>query len=79
MEVSEGGVVSVADSGPGIPVEDRYRVFDRFWRGQRSRSTGAGLGLSIVMEILRAHGASIAVTDQVPRGVRFSLRFRTAS
>jgi two-component system, OmpR family, sensor histidine kinase TctE len=79
VEVSEGGVVSVADSGPGIPIEDRYRVFDRFWRGQRSRNTGAGLGLSIVMEILRAHGASIAVTDQVPRGARFSLRFRTAS
>src|ERR1700730_17971734 len=78
VEVGDDGGVSVADRGPGIPAEDRYRVFDRFWRGQRSRNTGAGLGLSIVMEILRAHGASIAVTDQLPRGARFNLRFRTA-
>jgi signal transduction histidine kinase len=79
VEVGDGGTLSVADTGPGIRIEDRPRIFDRFWRGSGSRSGGAGLGLSIVMEILRAHGASIAVTDHVPRGARFDLRFRTAS
>jgi signal transduction histidine kinase len=76
VQVDDDETLSVADSGPGIPVEDRARIFDRFWRGQGSRSGGAGLGLAIVMEIARAHGASIAVTDRVPCGVRFDLRFR---
>jgi len=52
------GVLSVLDSGPGIPLNDRPRIFDRFWRGKGARSEGAGLGLAIVMEIVRAHGAS---------------------
>jgi signal transduction histidine kinase len=76
VQVDDDETLSVADSGPGIPVEDRARIFDRFWRGQGSRSGGAGLGLAIVMEIARAHGASIAVTDRAPCGVRFDLRFR---
>ena len=78
VEVGPDRVLSVLDSGPGIPVEDQPRIFDRFWRGRGVRSEGAGLGLAIVMEIVRAHGASIAVSDRVPRGARFELRFRPA-
>jgi signal transduction histidine kinase len=75
VEVGEGGSLSVADSGPGIPMQNRPCLFDRFWRGPSSRSGGAGLGLAIAMEIVRAHRASITVNDHAPRGVRFDLRF----
>jgi len=78
VEVDPEGAISVADSGPGIPAEDRPHIFERFWRGKGARAEGAGLGLAIVMEIVRAHGASITVSDQAPRGARFDLRFRTA-
>jgi two-component system, OmpR family, sensor histidine kinase TctE len=49
-----------------------------FWRGKGARTDGAGLGLAIVMEIVRVHGASVTVSNRVPRGARFDLRFRTA-
>jgi signal transduction histidine kinase len=76
VEVASDGALSVSDSGPGIPLLDRSRIFDRFWRGKGARSEGAGLGLAIVMEIVRAHDASIAVGDHIPCGARFDLRFR---
>jgi two-component system, OmpR family, sensor histidine kinase TctE len=78
VDVGWDGALTVLDSGPGIPVEDRPRIFDRFWRGRGVRAEGAGLGLAIVMEIVRAHGASIAVGDRAPSGARFELRFRPA-
>jgi len=78
VEVGPDGAISVQDNGLGIPVEDRPHIFERFWRGKGVRADGAGLGLAIVMEIVRAHGASITVREHVPRGARFDLRFRTA-
>ena len=78
VEVGSEGAISVQDSGPGIPAEDRPHIFERLWRGKGVRANGAGLGLAIVMEIVRAHGASITVSDRDPRGARFDLRFRTA-
>lgn len=57
--------ISVADDGPGIPVDDRARVFDRFVRldDSRDRRGGTGLGLSIVDEIVRAHHGTVTVLD----------------
>jgi signal transduction histidine kinase len=78
VEVGRDGALSVLDSGPGISVEDRPRIFDRFWRGKTPRNDGAGLGLAIVMEIVKAHDASIMVSDRAPRGARFDLRFQLA-
>jgi signal transduction histidine kinase len=78
VEVGAEGAISVQDSGPGIPAEDRPHIFERFWRGKGVRGSGAGLGLAIVMEIVRAHEANITVSDRVTRGARFDLRFRTA-
>jgi len=78
VEVGPEGTISVQDSGPGISAEDRPHIFERFWRGKGVRANGAGLGLAIVMEIVRAHGASITVSDGTPRGARFDLLFRTA-
>jgi two-component system, OmpR family, sensor kinase len=63
-------VVEVADAGPGIPVEDRGRVFERFYRADTSRtrrSGGTGLGLSIVAALVAAHRGSVEV-DETPGG-----------
>ena len=50
----------VADHGPGIPAEDRERVFDRFYRSAASRTLpGSGLGLAIVAQVVRAHGGEV--------------------
>jgi signal transduction histidine kinase len=53
-------------------------VFERFWRGKGVRLGGAGLALAIVVEIVRARGASIGVTNRVSCGARSDLRFLTA-
>jgi signal transduction histidine kinase len=61
-----GGVwFEVADDGPGIPVDDRERVFDRFVRldaGRARGQGGSGLGLAIVRDLVRAHAGSVTVT-----------------
>jgi signal transduction histidine kinase len=65
-----GAVVEVTDDGPGIPVADRQRVFERFVRLDTSRqrsSGGVGLGLAIAAEIIRSHRGTIAV-DTGPSG-----------
>lgn len=73
-------VMSVEDDGPGIPVQDRERVFDRFVRLDEARARdagGSGLGLAIVREIVAAHGGTVAVEDgpgTPPRGARLVVR-----
>lgn len=60
-------VASVADNGPGIPPDEREKVFQRLYRLDHSRSTpGSGLGLSLVRAIADLHGASIALDDCRP-------------
>jgi signal transduction histidine kinase len=66
--------VSVEDAGPGIPAEDRDRVFERFWRGAVARqqtSRGSGLGLSLVAEHVRLLGGTIRVSAAESCGARF--------
>jgi two-component system OmpR family sensor kinase len=74
--------VTVADAGPGIPTADQPRIFERFWRGDPARSRtaagGAGLGLSIVDALVRAHGGSIAVQSAPGQGTAFTLRLPLA-
>jgi signal transduction histidine kinase len=65
----DGVRLTVADDGPGIPAEDRTRVFERFTRldGARSRDAGgSGLGLSIVRELVRAYGGDVRLEDNGP-------------
>ena len=65
----------MSDSGPGIPSEQRARVFQRIYRLERSRSTpGNGLGLSLVEAIATLHQIGLELTDNAP-GVRVTLRF----
>ncbi len=67
--------VAVEDEGPGIPPEERLRIFDRFSRGSSGRrrglGEGTGLGLAIATEHARMLGGRVYVEDNVPRGARF--------
>jgi signal transduction histidine kinase len=70
----------VEDTGIGIKEEDLQRVFQRFFRGEtaRSRTDGAGLGLSIASWIAREHGAEISVTSEAGSGTKVTVRFPRA-
>jgi two-component system OmpR family sensor kinase len=65
---SRRATLKVVDTGPGIPPEDRERVFDRFYRRPGSTPPGSGLGLAIVKSIADAHQA-IVTLDSGPAGV----------
>ena len=75
--------VTVADEGPGIPGDDQPRIFERFWRGDpargRTAAGGAGLGLSIVDALVRAHGGTVAVASAPGGGTAFTMRLPLAS
>jgi len=69
--IQEDGDVAgfyVADDGPGVPAEDREKVFER---GYTTAETGTGFGLAIVDDIATAHGWSVRVTESVSGGARF--------
>ena len=67
--------VTIADRGSGIAPHDRERIFQRFWRGKGERAEGAGLGLSIVSEIMRTHAGRVTVADNPGGGTIFTLEF----
>ncbi|MBB4193800.1 sensor histidine kinase [Rhizobium aethiopicum] len=68
-------ILSVTDTGPGIPAEERDKVFRRLYRIDKSRTTpGSGLGLSLVKAIAELHSAEIALADNRP-GLRVSIAF----
>jgi two-component system OmpR family sensor kinase len=69
-------VVTVEDSGPGIPPEERERVFDRFYRVPGSDAAGSGLGLAIIKSIAERHGATLALgRSQRLGGLEVTVRF----
>ena len=68
-------VLTVSDTGPGIPATEQARVFDRFYRGADAIAPGSGLGLAIVQRIADRHRASIRLEDAEPgRGLRVIVR-----
>lgn len=75
LEEAGGRVlVAVEDHGVGIPAEHRARIFERFYRGDASRTAetgGAGLGLAIVRQIVRLHGGDVTFEPVEPTGARF--------
>ncbi len=74
-------LVSVKDNGPGIPPEHLNRIFERFYRIEKSRSKdkgGTGLGLAIVKHIVGAHKSKITVMSRVEKGTTFSFKLDKA-
>jgi len=65
----------VSDSGPGIPPQERERVFDRFYRVPGNRAPGTGLGLAIVKNIAEIHGARVELQDAPGGGLRVVVAF----
>lgn len=77
VSVGENACLSVSDRGPGVPHEDKTRIFERFTRGRDVTANGAGLGLAIVAEIMKAHGGGASVADNAGGGAVFTLTFRS--
>ena len=79
-DVPQGIEIRVIDEGPGIPAEERTRIFERFVRGTAARDRsqppirGSGIGLSLVRHIAEAHGGGVRVESQPGKGSTFLLR-----
>lgn len=72
-------VLEFSDSGAGIPGHDLERIWERLYRGDRSRSLrGLGLGLSLVKAVVEAHGGKVGVSSVVDQGATFTLRLPTS-
>jgi signal transduction histidine kinase len=77
MHEAGDAVISVRDTGMGIPSEEQSRLFDRFFRSQRASEQavpGVGLGLTIVKAIVEGHGGTIDLESTEGRGTTFRVR-----
>jgi len=75
---ADGAFLAVSDSGPGIPQDERERVFDRFYRVPGSGEVGSGLGLAIVREIAERQAARVSLEDRPGGGLVVRVRFPAA-
>ena len=74
--------ISIADEGPGIPDEDLSRVFERFYRVDKSRARdpgGTGLGLAIVKHLVELHGGTARAENGPDVGARFTISLESAN
>jgi two-component system OmpR family sensor kinase len=80
LRTPDAAMLEVLDNGPGIPPEERARVFDRFYRRGQAEVPGSGLGLSIVRSVAERHGATVAL-DSGPggKGLRVRVSFPLSS
>jgi PAS domain S-box-containing protein len=71
--------IAVSDTGPGIAEDDIARVFDRFWRADRRKERGIGLGLTVAQGIVQAHGGKIGVESRKGEGSTFYILLEAAA
>lgn len=76
VTLDDQAAVSVADAGAGIPPDEQNLVFRRFWRRDRNRRGGSGLGLSIVARIVELHNGTVEVKNNPSGGAVFTMRFK---
>jgi two-component system sensor histidine kinase BaeS len=79
-QLEDQAIIEIADTGIGIAGEELPHIFERFWRGERSRARktgGAGIGLAIVRELVRAHDGRIDVHSKPGEGSRFTVTLPT--
>ncbi len=79
LEEAGSALLRVDDAGPGIPPEERSRVFDRFYRHAAGDEAGTGLGLAIVRSIAERHDAAVQLADSPLGGLRVEVRFAPAA
>jgi two-component system sensor histidine kinase PrrB len=75
VALGEGPTLDVDDDGPGVPEAERERIFEPFARAEGATAPGSGLGLALVAQQARAHGATIDVDRSPLGGARFRVRF----
>jgi len=68
---ADQAVLEVADSGPGVPASELERVFERFYRGRGVRASGSGVGLTVVRELVQAHGGQVTAGTAAGGGALF--------
>jgi signal transduction histidine kinase len=78
-QTASGPTISVTDNGPGIPADQRERIFEPFFRLPRSPGDGTGLGLAIVRRTIESHGGTITCGPSPNGGARFTLRLPAGS
>jgi signal transduction histidine kinase len=81
-EASGSVILSVNDNGPGVAADDLSRIFNRFWREEKSRSRasgGAGLGLAIARQLVEAQGGQISASNLPEGGLQVSCQFQVES
>ncbi|MCX8001344.1 MAG: HAMP domain-containing histidine kinase [Anoxybacillus mongoliensis] len=77
QQQDNNAIVTVSDNGPGIAEEDQPRIFERFYKADKSRNRaagGSGLGLAIVDKIVKMHRGNISVRSQLGQGTKFIVR-----
>ena len=67
-------MLTVTDTGSGIPADELPRIFDRFWRGrQAAQLSGSGIGLAVAAELARAHEGQLTALSEVGHGTQMTL------
>ncbi len=75
VSLTQKGLLTIADTGPGLSDDDKAKVFGRFVRADKSGQSGSGLGLSIAQWIAQAHNVAIELQDNKPNGLKITIKW----